>query len=100
MSGIRPFCKISTKRTEYQRQEFTIVVDSCYYKDDPNFNYQICEIELLVNSPKEIDSAEQKIVGLLKKLGFKINPVQGKIIYFFRKKYPDIFNYLSGIYGF
>ncbi|GIW62272.1 MAG: hypothetical protein KatS3mg090_0098 [Patescibacteria group bacterium] len=98
--GIQQYCKISTERSHYKKDEFTVVVDKCFYNDDKDFNYQICEVELVVKDKSYIKESEFKIEKFIRQHGFELKPVVGKLPYFLKVENPEIFSFLSKVYGF
>ena len=81
-------CTIKTKRKKYRVGEFEIDVD------ETDFDYNICEIELMVESEANINEAEQKILTLAEHFGFSTKKLPGKVAECLRKTRPEIYKEL------
>ena len=66
------------KRIEYKCGEFTIDVDEL------DFGYNMCEIELMVESDDGIKEAEDKIMNFVKKYGWEVNKILSKGLEYLR----------------
>ena len=73
-AGYEPFAKITTTRKKYRSGEFIIDIDSVDY------GYQLAEIELMVASETEMNSAAQKILAFAKRFGIVPTKVRGKVL--------------------
>lgn len=81
-------CSIKTKRKKYKKDEFTIDID------ETDFGYNVIEIELLVDSEKEIEKAEVKILTLAKQFNFPIKKLHGKVSECLRITRPEVYKKL------
>jgi thiamine-triphosphatase len=84
-AGYLPFVKCKTIRKKYKKDKFIIDID---YVDFGNFNYNICEIELMLNKKSEIKNAVNQIINFALEHNLKITPVRGKIIEYLKRKRP------------
>jgi len=82
-SGYSPFGAWKTTRRKYKKGEFTIDVDSVDY------GYEVIEIELLVESPDDMDKATNKILDFAKESGLTKSPKTGKVSQFLIRNYPE-----------
>jgi adenylate cyclase class IV len=95
--GHRPFCVCETRRRKFKKEGFTIDLDEV--KFDPNgksekFDYALVEIELMVESEKEMSAAVEAIEIFAKKSELKNLPVRGKVVEYLKMKKPDHYNAL------
>jgi adenylate cyclase class IV len=81
-------CVIKTKRRKYKKDEFIIDIDKT------DFGYNVCEIELLVESETEMNQAEEKIIAFAKKFDFPIEKLPGKVKECLRITKPEIYKNL------
>jgi len=84
---ITPFCSFQTDRSKYQLEEFTIDIDTAFFRD---LTYSIAEVELLVPSNKNIPEAEAKLIQFLEKefIDWRV-AVPGKLPYFLSQSCPQ-----------
>lgn len=79
-AGISGFITVITNRASYEKDGFHIDIDEATYKGS-DFKYAVSEIELLVESEDEIDSAEKKIVEFARGIGLTVDKViYGKVL--------------------
>ena len=84
--GYASFGEFKTTRREYKKEKFTIDLDEVDYG---NFKYSIVEVELLVESEKEIKKANDEILAFADLMGLENKNLRGKMPeYLFRQK-PD-----------
>lgn len=80
-----------TKREEFLLDPFTIVLDQVVCPEN-NFQYNLMEIELLVNSEDESEEARKEIDVFMKTHNIPCNVhVDSKFIAFIKDKRPDIY---------
>ena len=79
------FCVCKTTRLKYRKNGFVIDLDLVDYGD---FNYDIAEIELMVDNEEEISGALQKIAEFANEHKLKIGNVKGKVVEYMIKKRP------------
>jgi len=91
MTGYSPFCTCKTTRTKYKNNIFSIDLD---FVDFGDFTYNIAEVELMVESEKDVDGALDKISNFAKEKKFKIESVRGKVIEYLKRKKPEHYNKL------
>lgn len=87
-SGYRPFGTITTTRKAYRKEGFVIDVD---YADT---GYSVCEIELMVDDPSQIDEGTQKIIAFANAHSLAMIPVRGKILEYISRKNPEQYQVL------
>jgi len=85
-AGYSPFCTCKTTRRKYKKEPFIIDLDIV---DFQSFTYTIGEIELMVNSKSEVESAIGKIMIFAKEQGLTIAPVRGKVIEYLKRVKPN-----------
>jgi thiamine-triphosphatase len=73
-NNLHPFCKLTTLRTKYSLDGFTIDID------DMDFGFSLCEIEKIAESESEIEKITAEIMEFAKSLGLEIKPVPGKVV--------------------
>ncbi len=81
-----PFMSCVTTRTKYSKDGFTIDLD--YVDFDSDFDYQLAEIELILQDGKDENLAAQKILEFSQKHGLSDEPVRGKVIEYLMQKRP------------
>jgi thiamine-triphosphatase len=89
--GHTPFCEFVTTRKKYRKGKFIIDLDFVQYSD---FDYNIGEIELMVENKNEINSAIVEIEKFAGEHGLLIGPVRGKVIEYLKRKRPDHYQML------
>jgi predicted adenylyl cyclase CyaB len=87
-AGFKPFASYVTNRQKYKKSNFNIFIDNT------DFGFQVAEIELLVDTQEDIESAAQKIVKFAKDVDLKIDYVSGKITHYLKKFKPDLYRKL------
>jgi adenylate cyclase class IV len=90
---IEPFAKIVAERKKYKKDEFTLDFDIT------DFNYSVCEVELMVEDETKIDQAVEKIEKFRKENGFSDKKIKGKLIEYIYRNSPKHYESLvaSGI---
>ncbi|MBI4032206.1 CYTH domain-containing protein [Candidatus Berkelbacteria bacterium] len=83
-AGVHPFCRITTTRRTYERDGFTIDLDSADY------GYRLLEIEQMVAREDQIQATIQAINGFAASFGINVGEgkVRGKIMEYLRRKSP------------
>lgn len=85
-AGIIPFCTFLTKRRRYQLDEFSVDIDVADFGD---LVYRVAEFELLVDSEKKIQEAEDKINHLLQRMQINLSAVvPAKLTYYLYNRSP------------
>jgi adenylate cyclase class IV len=79
-----------TDRDRYQYGPFNIVIDRTKFDREKVPQYQIVEIEIMINDETGTIEAQRQILRFAKKFGLK--SALGKIEYFIAKKHPNIFS--------
>lgn len=74
------------------RDGFTIDLDKAIFDD---FTYETCEIKLIVNHEREIDSALNTITRFAKTHGMSVKPVEGRLIEYLKRKVPEHYQALQ-----
>jgi len=88
LAGYKPFANIITHRRQYERDGFHIDLDAC------DFGYQIAEIELMLETADERESALARIDAFALQLGLDTTPTRGKIIEYLHRFKPEHFEIL------
>lgn len=86
-----PFCTCKTTRQKFKKEPFTIDIDLVQF---PEFNYQIGEIELMVNEKSEVEDAIEKIITFAESNNLNIQLVRGKVIEYLKRVKPDHYHSL------
>ena len=97
-SGYGIFCQCKTVRRKYKKGEFIIDLDSATFPDLDGV-YQIGEIELLVNSKKDMPKAIEKISQFAKSNNLDLTLVRGKVLYYLNTKRPKHIQALKEAWG-
>lgn len=82
--GYEPICNLTTVRKKFRKGKFVIDLDQVSGND--GFNYQIGEIELMVEDKNEALQAIVEIGKFAENAGLKVAPVRGKVIEYLRIK--------------
>lgn len=90
--GHKPFCTFRTTRKKYKKGEFIIDLDKGDFGD---WQYELAEIELLVESKEEMKVAEEKIYDFARTHGLEIRHINGKLVTFIQKKLPKLYTKLK-----
>lgn len=83
-AGHQPFVTITTDRTTYEKDGFTIVIDQVSYPEGDG--YAIVEIELVGET---LADAEHRILEYAERLGLPSEPVLGKLQEYCERHRPD-----------
>lgn len=81
-----------TTRRAFKNNDFTIDFDFADYSDS---TYEIAEVELMVHDRSEMDAAAARIQAFAKQHGLTTVPVRGKLIEYFKRKRPEIYQTLK-----
>ncbi len=81
--GYMPFCTVTTTRKKYKKDDFIIDLDTL------DFGYSVGEIELMVESIKDIEIAIQKITRFAQEHQLPIIPVRGKVAEYLKRNSSD-----------
>lgn len=92
--GYEPLYTFTSTRRKYKKNEFSIDIDHVDYK---LFTYDICEVEIMVERPEQIQDALQKIHSFIAKHKITIQPIDGKLVYLIKRINPEHFNLLQKI---
>lgn len=90
--GHKPFCIFQTTRQKYEKEGFIIDLDQADFGD---WQYELVEIELLVESKEEMDEASEKIFSFAKKHDLEIDHVNGKLVEFMKRMMPERYEALK-----
>lgn len=90
-AGYAPFASLRTHRATYRDGEFTIDVDHTTASD---FEYDIVEIELMVEKPEDMELAGAKIAAYAESKGLSTRSVNGKLLEYIERKNPEQFQVL------
>jgi adenylate cyclase class IV len=85
-NGYLKFCICKTTRKKYKKEFFNIDIDFVNFED---FNYELAEIELMIENKSDIDGAIEKIINFAKEKGLKTSLVRGKVIEYLKRKKPE-----------
>ncbi len=85
-NGYFKFCTCKTTRKKYKNGFFGIDID---FVDFDDFNYELTEIELMIENKLDIEDAIKKIMIFAEGKGLKIGPVRGKVVEYLKRKKPD-----------
>lgn len=88
--GFSPVATIITTRRTYEKDNFTIDLDSV----DFDTNYRVAEIELMVEKEDEIEGASNRIIAFAKTMGLKLDPTHGKLVEYLRRNHQKIYQTL------
>lgn len=78
-AGYQPFASLTTTRSKYKKEGFTIDLDAI------DFGYEIVEIEKIVDNETEISKATNAILSFAKKYNLKTGQVRGKVIEYLKR---------------
>jgi adenylate cyclase class IV len=93
-AGITAFCICQTERQSYQKEGFTIDIDSATYPGS-DFTYAVAEIELLVDDESQADAVEERILAFANKHDLSMSGiVLGKIAAFLQVEALDHYRQL------
>lgn len=81
-NNIFQFAEIVSEREKYKKGDFTM---DC---DITDFDYSICEIELMVKDESQIVQALEKIEKFRKENNLSSNPVRGKLVEYIYRNRP------------
>jgi adenylate cyclase class IV len=90
--GIKPFYSFNNIRRKYLKDGLTIDIDTAFEGD---FCYELCEVELEVESKQEIKAAIEKLEDFMRVHELEIKPVNGKLIELIRLRNDIHYNLLS-----
>ena len=68
--------------SKYTKGKFTIDLDMVEF---PEFTYDICEIELLIDDKKKLNEAAEEIIEFAKQFDLEIKHVRGKVIEYLKR---------------
>jgi thiamine-triphosphatase len=87
--GYKRFCACETGRETYEKEGFTIVIDTVAYAD-ADWTYETCEIELLVDAPDKIAEAGDRINAFAAANGLDLTRrPNGKIVEYLERERPE-----------
>jgi adenylate cyclase class IV len=84
--GHTPFCEFRTIRKKYHKAGFGIDLDIADFGD---WQYEVAEIELMVEKKEDMKEAEEKIFAFAKKHELELGHVAGKLVEFLKRKMPE-----------
>ena len=82
---LKVLVRIETLRKKYKKDDFTIDVD------ETDIGYNVCEIELLVQSTDEVEKADERILNLARKYNFEIKKLPLKHAEYLRIRRPEVY---------
>jgi adenylate cyclase class IV len=91
--------ELTTERESYSLDKFRLDYDVVTNKKS-GFVYKLLEIEIMVNSPNEIEEATQEITKLADRYNLKMDKPRGKVIEFLYQLNPEAYSVLedSGLF--
>lgn len=92
--GHKPYCKFKTTRRKYQKEGFIIDLDQADFGD---WQYELAEIELLVDSKDKMKESEEKIYEFARHHGLEIKHIDGKLVEFLKRKMPERYAELKNV---
>lgn len=90
--GHKPFGIFETVRNKYEKNGFIINLDEADFGD---WQYELVEIELLVESKDEMKDAEERVYEFASRFGLGTIYSNGKLKEFIKRKMPDIYEKLK-----
>ncbi|MBD3272930.1 CYTH domain-containing protein [Candidatus Dependentiae bacterium] len=85
LAGIKSFVKFDNIRTTYLKDNLKIDFDEADFGD---FKYNLCEIEVEVESKKQTEHALNKLYKFVSQFGISTERAEGKIGYYIRVRRP------------
>ena len=89
--GYSKFCICKTTRKKYKNGIFEIDIDFVEYGD---FNYQLAEIEIMIENKTDMAGALENIIDFAKEKGLNTGYVRGKVLVYLKEKSPQHFKAL------
>lgn len=89
INKINPFATITAERKKYRKDEFTIDFDIT------DFNYSICEVELMVQDDSQMNQALEKIENFRKENNLSDSHVRGKLVEYIYLNLPEHYRALQ-----
>lgn len=98
-SGFVQFAHLTTQRSTYQQGDLLIDVDhvtslSVGSKDEPLFEYNLVEIEIMVQNEDEIEGAQKKIYDFAESRGLSSGYTPGKLLAYIKQCRPEQYEVL------
>jgi len=84
------FSDYINNRKKYKKGEFTIDVDNM------DFGYELCEVELLVDSEEKAKEASDSILSFVKQFGIEIQKIPSKRETYLLLKKPELYEKIYG----
>jgi uncharacterized protein YjbK len=84
--GIKPFVNFKTIRQKYKKEGFIIDLDQVDYGDT---QFEICEIELMIESQDKMEEAVERILEFAKGYGLNPSYVRGKVHEYLKRYRPE-----------
>jgi len=84
-AGFERISEYKTIRTSYEKEGFTIVFDKM------DFEFQICEVERVVEEGTDLNMVADQILDFAKRHGLAENRVLGKLLVYLQQRDPDRF---------
>lgn len=97
-AGFQSFYSVITRRKTFRDAGFRIDVDRADYADGTT--YELCEIELLVESVEQSEEAAKKIAEHAKGKNIPLAPARGKLLNYLFKTKPDVYAMICERFGF
>lgn len=89
--GYSPFAALHTHRKAFRNDKFVIDVD---HTTGPEFEYDVVEIEQMVESEDEVKRASDEIDAFAESKGLATTHVNGKLLEFIERMNPEQFQIL------
>ena len=90
LDNMRVVCDFNTNRREYNKEGFTIDIDTT------DFGFGVVEIEFLVENESDINMAEQKILNFAEKFKLKAVDLPLKTEAYLMEVYPEVYRKIYG----
>lgn len=83
-----PIIEFTALRKKYKNSEFIFTIDQM------DFDYRICEIEIMVETEGEVQAAEERINQFANRYGITLEKLKAKKREYFLRKKPEIYKEL------
>jgi len=85
-AGYQLLYKFTNLRQRFVKNEFTIDFDHADFGD---LQYQMCEVEMMVNDQSETQAALDKLYAFVSAYGIPTTKAEGKMSYYIKRKNPE-----------
>lgn len=95
--AMKPYARITTVRTmitlHWDQHKVNLTFDACSSPDGFGFEYAVGEVEILVQTPSEVDQAVSSLCKLLTRFELeKLDEKDGKLLAYLRNQKPDLYH--------